>query len=447
MKIKTNSGDAELTAEMVCRGMVFQSDNWIQNHARDGVLTMLHDDPGNPGAWKATVDDSWCFPEHAQRFLGCDPAIATRADCERFGVHGDAAAHGFARLRGGGAVDFEPDGGIPMPVGARVHDDTGGQRIVLPQTSYAARFLAERERFIGLDARHASPEDVRRMCCLAPQNGDIGSAVRCTLAIGDHDTHEDLATGVKWGARPNPLEHLRERATAFVSQPAACPNCGGDDAACRGSLAGLKACAAKGAQIGRASAAIEWRNGSAPLGQSQAHVIRDGDVYRWQVNHLGLRIRDGVSSLAAEARYEAACLLRDVHDATAGIEWLAGLFGLLFRVHDATPAAKRAKQEAPLAALVAAVPEGLDPIGWRAAVLAVHECQSRYGSPIQGDHFAAWLMHSLREDMDDCDAGTPYAYGYHGYLRAIAPAAKVDRVRATWKTRGPVLPCDNGEDE
>ena len=139
--------------------------------------------------------------------------------------------------------------------------------------------------------------------------------------------------------------------------------------------------------------------------------------------------------------------MRDVHAATAGIEWLAGFFGLLFRIHDATPAAKRAKQEAPLVALVAAVPEGLDPIGWRAAVLAVHECQSRYGSPIQGGHFAAWLTHSLREDMDDCDAGTPYAAGYHGYLRAIAPAPKVDRVRATWKTRGPVLPCDNGWDE
>jgi hypothetical protein len=196
-----------------------------------------------------------------------------------------------------------------------------------------------------------------------------------------------------------------------------------------------------------ATVAIKWEMGTASLGQSQAHVLRDGDVYRWQVNHLGLRIRDGVSLLGDEARYEAACLLRDVHEATAGIEWLAGFLGLLFRVHDSTPAAMRAKQEAPLVALVAAVPEGLDPIGWRAAVLAVHECQSRYGSAIQGDHLAAWLMHSLREGMDDCDAGTSYAYGYHAYLRAIVPAPKVDRVRATWKTRGPVLPCDNGEDE
>jgi hypothetical protein len=32
-------------------------------------------------------------------------------------------------------------------------------------------------------------------------------------------------------------------------------------------------------------------------------------------------------------------------------------------------------------------------------------------------------------------------------MYAIAPAPKVDRVRATWKTRAPVLPCDNGEDE
>ena len=512
MKIQTNAGEVTLTAEMVCRGMVFAPKDprdYVMGEGR--VFVVGHRDEAN-GVWRDARDENLGTNVFgADRLLGCDPAIATRADCERYGVHGDAAAHGFARLRDGGAVDLLREG---EPRGSMFRCPGGGPPIS-PRCSMGRYEMVRQGQWIGLNAVEARPEDMRRLCCgdhqteeiLDGYTGRTATGNVCSLAIGDHAEHEDLATGVKWSARPNPLEHLRGRAAVFVSQPAACPNCGSDDATCRGSLAGLKACAAKGgrhilriddggtyvrgnenyrvgvdpaqpgtettfvsvamrkageslAALGEAAkhaaesampvpaaAAIKWEMGTASLGQSQAHILRDGDVYRWQVNHLGLRIREGVEPHAFDAHAAAGRILFAVHDATAGIEWLAGFFGLLFRIHDATPAAKRAKQEAPLVALVAAVPAGLDPIGWRAAVLAVHECQSRYGSPIQGDHFAAWLMHSLREDMDDCDAGTPYAYGYHGYLRAIAPAAKVDRVRATWKTRGPVLPCDNGEDE
>jgi hypothetical protein len=407
-----------------------------------------------------------------------------------------------------------------------------------------------------LHAQLVSPENVRRFCCGAKHPGDANVfGAHCTLAIGDHDTHEDLATGVKWSAKrglpdmqvasgealdrlatfygAEPRRHgesceaLQARAWSTVrgamtnAKQAAgpyrtapvgpCPNCGGDDATCRGSLVGLRACAAKGAppptvqwtsdsgftyredvtgngfRVGgpyhvgvdpaqpgteatafvssamrkageslarfgeaakraaesamRVPAAIEWRHGSASLGQSQAHVIRDGDVYRWQVNHLGLRIRDGVSLLGDEARYEAACLLRDVHEATAGIEWLAGFLGLLFRVHDSTPAAMRAKQEAPLVALVAAVPAGLDPIGWQAAVLAEAEGPGHLTSS-EAREFGAQVEAAVRgRDV------MVFPNALAAYQRAIAPAPKVDRVRATWKTRGPVLPCDNGWDE
>ena len=452
MKIQTNAGEVELTAEMVCRGMVLQSDHWIQNAARDGVLTMLRADPARHECWEATVDESWCYPVNAQRFLGCDPTIASRAACERYGVHGDAAAHGFARLRDGGAVDLRRE----IPTGA-ICFDAEGRRFTAHGLGLRAR---EGDRFLGLNAHYASPEDIKRLCCGAEETttvtargfaGVSPTGRVCTLAIGDHDTHEDLATGVKWSAGADFNANLRaaaaiaeprewtaediqrrvaetfaasavagwkvaqESVTKFAQALGACPNCGGDDATCRGSLAGLKTCAAKGS--GRATmdymlpkgngfhvggeapredlypnrlrplaegmngdagglyvpAAIGWRNGSASLGQSQAHVVRDGDVCRWQVNHLGLRIRDGAEPHTFDAHDAAGRILFAVHDATAGIEWLAGFFGLLFRIHDSTPAAMRAKQEAPLVALVAAVPEGLDPIGWRAAVLALAE--------------------------------------------------------------------------
>ena len=602
MKIKTNAGEVELTAEMVCRGMVLQSPAWRIPPAPDGVLTMK--DPRGGGDWY-TTDQVYCNPIVTEAvLLGCDPTIATRAACERFGVHGDAGAHGFARLRDGGAVDFRRE---ELPNGSAVGFIGGTGRCYS-----VLRSLTAEERFIGLDARHASPEDVRRLCCGAEETTTV--TVRgfagvsptgrvCTLAIGDHDAHEDLATGVKWGARkvhfydrvdihldgkplrenlyPSRLAALAEGMSGdagglyvpalpgprcgrcvkpvddgpfgpmmlrlpvdeyFMAQAPVCQACLAEvnkdvgawtirdgkierktewpgldivsgkaldrlallydekrragetcedlrarlrrihargpgfrvSAAMRKageSLAAVGEAAKRAAEsamlapsrcpcdaLGRgapglhtkdckAGRALKWEMGTASLGQSQAHILRDGDVYRWQVNHLGLRIRDGVESHAFDAHAAAGRILFAVHDATAGIEWLAEFFGLLFRVHDSTPAAMRAKQEAPLVALVAAVPEGLDPIGWRAAVLAV--CEKMTPQDWQDDQTGEWLQRCAlcKESPDGRHPASLKVVAWTAYHRAISPAPKVPRVRATWKTRGPVLPCDNGEDE
>lgn len=414
MKIQTNQGEVELTAEMVCRGMVFQSDNWIQNHARDGVLTMLHDDPGNPGAWKATVDDLWCFPEHAQRFLGCDPTIATRADCERFGVHGDAAAHGFAKLRDGGALDLRRH----LPGGWVIQNASG---------TYNAGILPwqwpEGARLVGFHARHARPEDVDRLCCGAHHRdvheGKLRDAL-CTLVIGDHDMHEDLATGVKWSAKPIAREAL---AAAMVPS--------GRDA-----LEGLK------------RLSIGWCDGRTDLGPVSACVVSDEAAYRWMVTYLGRRIAVGDAPHSTAAYLFATDWLCRVDAASEGIEWLAQLFGLLFKIWNESPMERRRQQEAPLVALVNAVPEGLDPVGWRAAVLAVHEHHGQFADRLRGDLFAEWLAPVLREGLiaGEVDGyhGLGYLEGLAAYQRAIAPRVKVAPER---KVRGPMIAVDDGRDD
>ena len=197
MKIQTNAGEVELTAEMVCRGLVLSD-------GRCEVAVLLDRFEDYTSLWSvkgwapsdSTPPLATCWVE----CLGCDPTVASRAACERFGVHGDAAAHGFARLRDGGAVDFRRE---ELPNGSAVGFIGGTGRCYS-----VLRSLTAEERFIGLDARHASPEDVRRLCCLDVASADAEQLdekgrrwiPRCTLAIGDHDTHEDLATGVKWSA-------------------------------------------------------------------------------------------------------------------------------------------------------------------------------------------------------------------------------------------------------
>lgn len=463
MKVKTNTGTVELTAEMVVRGMV------LRGH--DGeVVTLLE---GGAGLWSVkewargglTPPLAPCWVE----CLGCDPTIAPRADCERYGVHGDAAVHGFARLRDGGAVDLRR-----IVIDGVVIERHGGRRVV-------SRVLLDDERFVGLDACRARDVDVRCLCCGEedPSNFVPGQTY-CTLAIGEH---EDLATGVKWsagGARQKP-QGMAARAIPMGGK------CGGGFAGCRvpatvpatyrrkrdGYIQRTHDCPEHAGQcndqwefLGReaprdipttkthftqSEPAVIWQMGTATLGQSQAHVLRDGEVYHWQVTHLGLRIRDGAAPHAFDAHDAAGRFLFAVHAATAGIEWLARFFGLLFSIHDSAPAAMRAKQEAPLVALVNAVPEGLDPIGWRAAVLAVHEHHGRYADRLRGDLFAGWLAFVLREGLTagevDGYHGLGYLEGLDSYQRAIAPAPKVDRQRLTWKTRGPVLPVDDWRDE
>jgi hypothetical protein len=97
----------------------------------------------------------------------------------------------------------------------------------------------------------------------------------------------------------------------------------------------------------------------------------------------------------------------------------------------------RARDEAPLVALVNAVPVGLDPIGWRAAVLAYMERRGMILDPQRAPAVVAGLV---RGGQDDVAAA---------YKRALAPRNKVapERRGATWKTRGPMLPVDDGRDE
>lgn len=179
-----------IAAEQVKRGMVFGC----------GKERATAEFWRGERVWTSTT---WTlFEPHAWDLLGCDPTLAARSDCEQYGIAPgfDAGAHGFARTREGGAVDMwradVPIGGVcGRPDGTRY-----------PPRNVGARMVAG-NIVVGLDARYASPEDVRRLCCGAPAVGkkhitETGKRdVVCTLAIGDHDTHEDIASGVKWPAK------------------------------------------------------------------------------------------------------------------------------------------------------------------------------------------------------------------------------------------------------
>jgi hypothetical protein len=101
MKIQTRDGEVELIPEMVRPGMVFRIDGkpWTAMRRDDYINSWM----GADKTWTVAAYLSEC------RLLGCDPTIAAREDCERFGIVPDidAEEHGFARLRGGGAVDLQ----------------------------------------------------------------------------------------------------------------------------------------------------------------------------------------------------------------------------------------------------------------------------------------------------------------------------------------------------
>jgi len=101
--------------------------------------------------------------------------------------------------------------------------------------------------------------------------------------------------------------------------------------------------------------------------------------------------------------------------------------------------AKRREAEAPLVALVATVPEGLDPNGWRAAVLAAYEDVSgQFSGPLDSQEFGAHCEAAIRGGGLDA-----FADARHAYRRAIAPHKAPPPVR---KTRGVSLPCDAYDD-
>lgn len=198
MKVKTANGEVELTAEMVKPGMRFQ-------HNGDDAFTV---------ALQLTAD-VWQTKDYAHvrplaptttGFLGCDPTIASREDCALYGVAPgiDAGAHGFARLRDGGAVDLRRAFACRGAVIANA--DSAGRLTLSHRQPFA---LGDGQRLIGLDARYARPEDVRRLCCGARETADWQDEEgkwqparwrACTLAISHDGEHENIATGVRWNS-------------------------------------------------------------------------------------------------------------------------------------------------------------------------------------------------------------------------------------------------------
>jgi hypothetical protein len=375
-------------------------------------------------------------------FLGCDPTVAgradSRADCERYGVHGDAAAHGFARLRDGGAVDLQRE----MPVGS-VIDRFGARLVCKPPW----RLVPPNERFIGLDTRHASPEDVRRLCC-----GEVAYTYRdgkdvlcqCTLAIGPHEHHEDLATGARWAAQPKLVP-----GTPLVASYSAAPQ-------------------EKMPRL-RASFSEPLRAVRTPLTDTFVprerfvFVADKGDGTVYDVTS----ITDGVfvctCGTSDPEKHGAGCSapwwIREA-SARAWAEWkrtgdmgavgkmaqeaaigacVLGLFVFLRRLWSTT----REGREAPLVALVNACPEGLDPDGWRAAVLACHETT--------GTDDTIWFVRdengsgrSIERQLREARTPEHEPLLVAAYQRALAPRAKVPPER---KRRGPAIVVDDGRDD
>jgi len=232
---KTNTGEmVDLSRpENIRRGMVFRSLDCeyvaLTDGREVGLREMRYEAPN-------TVQTVGLFVEH-MRFMGCHPAFAARAECERFGIaesfgrtHGgpvkiDAGAHGFARTRDGFAVDLRRERFLP-PGSVILGRD--GQRAPY---HYAPTPLFENEQWCGLNARHARPEDVARLCCGErsptwrhtghPSSGDYDvTRQRCTLAIGGHAEHEDLATGVRWAAAPSAEDiNAFEAPATFAGMP------------------------------------------------------------------------------------------------------------------------------------------------------------------------------------------------------------------------------------
>jgi hypothetical protein len=217
---KTNQGEVELTAEMVVRGMVFAPKDPRDYALGEGRVFVVGRRNDANGIWRdARNENLGTNLLGADRLLGCDPEVATRRDCEQYGIAPfvDAGAHGFARVRGGGVVDLRRSSAV-IPLGAVV-DLVGGRRATIGPGKANPEDV---ERFIGLDVRLARPEDVTRFTCRAkgvsghtPDGGPVYSW--CSLAYGEHPEHEDLATGAKWPASRSDPIHVDRAVSASVS--------------------------------------------------------------------------------------------------------------------------------------------------------------------------------------------------------------------------------------
>jgi uncharacterized membrane protein len=263
-----------------------------------------------------------------------------------------------------------------------------------------------------------------------------------------------------WSTVRGAMTNAKQAAGPYRTAPVGpCPNCGGDDATCRGSLAGLKACAAKGAEWGVADIASgkaldglallydEKRRAGETCEDLRARLrgLRSrkdtGNVFRVGGPYVHVGVDPALPGTEATAFVSAA--MRKAGESLAPTKMPApkGGWRTAEQIDREVSERGRRNREAPLVALVAAVPEGLDPIGWQAAVLAEAEGPGHLTSS-EAREFGAQVEAAVRgRDV------MAFPNALAAYQRSIAPAHPVDRVRATWKTRGPVLPCDNGWDE
>jgi hypothetical protein len=433
-------------------------------------IATLHDEHlgwGNGGVWCGS-------PGRDFAFLGCNPAHATRADCERFGLAPDvdAGAHGFARTRDGFAVDLRR----VAPPGT-VYRNAFGARYTKPE-GYRDGLL-DPDRFIGLDARHASAEDVERLCCGAYQlehaspDDTFTTGRRCTLAIGPHDTHEDIATGVKWAA-----ERPIDRAFSYPSTLTASATVSAEDfnkatdAWAHEPLAfhsgptsgGTVALTAAGGRINDGPNALRLNTQALCSGRPIAGTLDVSGLSEWQMQAMGAPAKptfditatmepfaDAFRRLAASAMSASESMLHAFAPAAGFCTFIANL-----KAHDARERREKEERrlrEAALVALVNAVPKELDPVGWRAAVLAVRDFWNinravrDWPRGEDGKDFANWLLL-----VEHCEPGwfptprTAYGAGFDAYRRAIAP----HKAPSPEKRRGGkavLLTVDDGRDD
>ena len=459
MRVQTNAGEVELTAEMVRRGMVFEVGGQYPTRAT------VH---APVSAWEATIG----FVEYDVRrmlarpdcaFLGCDPTVAAREDCERFGIAPgiDVGAHGFARLRDGGAVDLRREG---LPMGAVVLDTEFNERGTPIDCDGPWRtHPLEKERLVGLHAGYARPEDVERLCCGERDTADrqdergawqAATWRRCTLAIGDHTEHEDIATGTRWpakesvsagtgflfendGGRLRPAESGHDLRDMFTFHRAVAPST---------PIAGHSVVfnAQADQWVNLASIASPMGGDvtfSCACGSTDPAEHRSGCELPWQYRmsatwamHYTNARGEGLARATAEGLLGAV--------AVAMLAWCLSVEGYRER-------ARRAA-EAPLVALVNAVPAGIDPRGWGPAVLAYHESVSRLPER-ERPHPEDWghrLAAVLRLGLHSASKGTWTAValdrGLAAYAHAVAPQGPRPQ---PFRRRAPGLPVDDGRDE
>ncbi len=497
MIVKSATGDVDLSVpENVRRGMLFR---------------------GNGRDFVAACDTQFGFNDGAPyTFLGCHPEIARREDCERFGIplrceqHGvpdapiDAGAHGFARTREGFAVDLRrecPTGAGYLTGGATGAEDrlfrrAGGDGYVPP--------LGDLDRFVGLDMRHARAEDVERLCC---SHRDARGYL-CSLAIGDHAEHEDIAAGVKWrespttgevaawderAATPGTSESIQrkvmgdyqrasfrgipfppEQTIALADKPSA-PwtiqigevtfDCSATPEAPRVRPMGRSAVAeprrvrvrVSGITHATAVAAATALKSGTPLVLTEQGRASRMLAIEWALMHSPAGSGYDLSVLAEEPR---ACEVERIEPACegCGAKGVAGKRGGTFWLCEpgcpaayAAVVAARREADAPLVALVNAVPAWANPNAWRAAVLAVHEASVGQSTP------DAWRAAECERAIGimvavgcAADAWSEIEQiALDAYRRAIAPhkAPAPEREGATWRSRGPQLTVDDGRDE